>query len=68
MQNWIIRSGAIVAAALIVAAAAAGSAAQAQDVPQVISPLRVESDRNGVNLVDGRIIIELPVLSVPAAP
>jgi RHS repeat-associated protein len=52
----------------IVASALPAGAAQAQDVPQVISPLRVESDRNGVNLVDGRIIIELPVLSVPAAP
>ncbi|HYI49599.1 MAG TPA: RHS repeat-associated core domain-containing protein [Allosphingosinicella sp.] len=42
--------------------------ARAQDVPQVISPLRVESDHNGVNLVSGRTEIGLPVLSVPGAP
>jgi RHS repeat-associated protein len=44
-------------------------AAQAQDeVPSVISPLRVESDFNGVNLVSGKAQIEPPVLSVPGAP
>jgi RHS repeat-associated protein len=34
----------------------------------VISPLQVESDQNGVNLVDGKITIQGPGLSVPAAP
>jgi RHS repeat-associated protein len=43
-------------------------AASAQDVPQVISPLRVESDYNGLNLVTGKIVVDVPVLSVPAAP
>jgi len=38
------------------------------DPPATISPLRVESDRNGVNLVDGRTQIDLPTLSVPAVP
>jgi RHS repeat-associated protein len=40
----------------------------AQDVPNVISPLRVESDHNGVNIVDGKMAFEGPSLSVPAAP
>lgn len=55
-------------AAALVAALASWSAAYAQDVPQVISPLRVESDHNGVNLVTGKIVIDVPVLGVPAAP
>jgi RHS repeat-associated protein len=53
---------------LALAAAAAGGAASAQEVAQAISPLRVEADRNGVNLVDGRTVIDVPVLSVPGAP
>ena len=39
-----------------------------QEVPIVISPLRVESDRNGVNLVSGKIAMQPPALSVPGAP
>jgi RHS repeat-associated protein len=39
-----------------------------EEVPSVISPLRVESDANGVNLVSGKTQIEPPVLSVPGAP
>src|SRR3954454_16290520 len=39
----------------------------AQEAPP-ISPLRVESDHNGVNIIDGRIMMPAPVLSVPAAP
>jgi len=51
------------------AAASAGTAARAQEeVPAVISPLRFESDPNGVNLTDGRTVMALPVLSVPGAP
>ena len=54
------------------AAASAGwagtTAAIAQAVPVVISPLRVESDHNGVNLASGRSRIDGPVLSVPGAP
>jgi RHS repeat-associated protein len=54
---------------LLAAAIGAGTAAQAQmDVPNVISPLRIEPDHNNVNLVDGRTTIDVPVLSVPAAP
>ena len=42
--------------------------AQTPDIPAVVSPLRVEMDHNGVNLVSGKATIEPPVLSVPAAP
>jgi YD repeat-containing protein len=42
--------------------------AAAQDAPKVISPLRVETDHNGVNLLTGKAKIPVPVLSVPAAP
>ena len=55
--------------ALAGAAAASGAAAQTPpDIPQVVSPLQVEPDRNGVNLTDGKIMIGVPVLSVPGAP
>lgn len=40
----------------------------ADDVPTVITPLRVEPDHNGVNIVDGLIEPEIPTLSVPGAP
>ncbi len=39
-----------------------------QEVPEVISPLRVETDHNGVNLVSGKIQLRVPVLAVPGAP
>jgi len=48
-------------------AAFAATAASAQDVPNVISPLRVESDHNGVNIVDGKMMMEGPSLSAPGA-
>jgi len=41
---------------------------RAQDVPTSIAPLTVEMDPNGVNLATGKTVMELPVLSVPAAP
>ncbi|HET6630263.1 MAG TPA: hypothetical protein VFG91_10855, partial [Woeseiaceae bacterium] len=48
---------------------AGGPAAQAQqDVPDVISPLRVETDHNGVNLISGKTQLPIPVLAVPGAP
>lgn len=59
------------AAALLVMFAAsgvAGQAALAQDTPQVISPLEVEMDHNGVNLLTGKTQIDGPVLAIPAAP
>jgi len=55
-------------ALLAAALATAGTTARAEDVPTVISPLRVETDHNGVNLVTGRTQIDPPALSVPAAP
>jgi hypothetical protein len=39
-----------------------------QEMPEVISPLRIDSDRNDVNLLTGKIQMPVPVLSVPAAP
>jgi RHS repeat-associated protein len=50
------------------AAGALAAPALAQELPQVISPLQVESDQNGVNLITGGIQIPLPTLSVPGAP
>jgi hypothetical protein len=47
---------------------AGGAHGQSQDVPQVISPLRVETDHNNVNIVSGKTTIEPPSLSVPGAP
>jgi RHS repeat-associated protein len=59
-------------AVALAAAALAGwpcfAAAQGQEAPPVVSPIRVESDGNGVNVATGRTTIEGPVLSVPAAP
>ena len=55
--------------ALTLAALALASAvASAQDVPETLSPLRVETDHNGVNLIDGKLRLAVPGLSVPAAP
>ena len=66
----LFRPGTVARFALGLAAAmGAATAAQAQsDMPQVISPLRVETDQNGVNLVSGKTQIGLPTLSVPGAP
>jgi YD repeat-containing protein len=54
----------------LAAAGAAGSvAAQTPpEIPATVSPLQVEPDHNGVNLTDGKIMIGVPVLSVPGAP
>ncbi|MFL6856931.1 MAG: RHS repeat domain-containing protein [Allosphingosinicella sp.] len=59
-----------IARAVLALTAFAGLATEAlaQDIPNVPSPLRVESDSNGVNLTTGKTTIEPPVLSVPAAP
>jgi RHS repeat-associated protein len=70
MISWNWRSGKAVAAALLALAGVGlgAGAAQAQDMPQVISPLRVELDHNGVNLIDGKITMPVQSLGVPAAP
>jgi YD repeat-containing protein len=39
-----------------------------QEVPEAISPLRVETDHNGVNIISGKTQLSAPVLSVPGAP
>jgi len=46
----------------------AATASFAQDVPKVISPLRVEPDVNGLNIVTGKIAVSPPSISIPAAP
>jgi RHS repeat-associated protein len=40
----------------------------AQDIPNTISPIQIEPDRNGVNIIDGKMTPDALVLSVPAAP
>lgn len=52
----------------VLAAWSATAGAQVIDVPDTISPLRVESDHNGVNVINGQLTIGVPVLSVPGAP
>jgi RHS repeat-associated protein len=55
--------------ALAAVGAAGTAAAQAPpEIPAAVSPLQVEPDPNGLNLVDGKIMIGVPVLSVPGAP
>jgi hypothetical protein len=44
------------------------TAQTAQTVPTVISPLRVDPDVNGINVVSGKIAIVSPTISIPAAP
>jgi len=48
-----------------------GSQALAQtqpDLPGVISPLKIEQDRNSINLTTGKIDVDVPSLGVPGAP
>ena len=59
---------AIPALAALTAAGAAEAQTPPADIPQVISPLTVEPDHNGVNLADGKIEVGMPTLSVPGAP
>lgn len=72
MQAWSrrLRRECIVAAVLL-AASIVGPPALAQtmpDPPSVISPLKIEQDRNGVNITTGKIDIDVPSLGVPGAP
>ena len=46
---------------------AGGPAHAQQEVPEAISPLRVETDHNGLNIISGKVQLPIPVLSVPAA-
>jgi RHS repeat-associated protein len=52
----------------VLAAWSATAGAQVIDVPDTIAPLRVQSDRNGVNVINGNLTLPVPVLSVPGAP
>lgn len=47
---------------------AAAAPASAQEIARAISPLRVEPDLNGVNLISGKVQLPTPSISVPAAP
>jgi YD repeat-containing protein len=58
----------VLAAALAASLAAAATPALAQDVPTIIAPLRVATDQNGVNLLSGKLTLDMPALTVPAAP
>ncbi|MGE0344439.1 MAG: hypothetical protein AB7O86_15375, partial [Porticoccaceae bacterium] len=63
-----LRPGVLYAALATVWLALNPSARAQQEVPEVISPLRVETDHNGLNIISGKTGLSLPVLSVPAAP
>lgn len=65
MRRAIRRALGTLAAATLWAGAAQ---AQSDEVPNVISPLRVETDHNNVNIVSGKTTVEPPSLSVPGAP
>jgi len=62
--------GLIARFALTLLAALAGvtSVYAQEQAPEVITPLRVETDHNGVNLINGKTRISPPVLAVPGAP
>lgn len=70
MNKYHFLRGGVSPLALVIAGcmSALPATARAQDVPSVISPLRVDADRNGVNLVNGKINLDIPTLSIPAAP
>ncbi len=54
---------------LLASAAVVGAGpVAAQTPPQIISPLSLEPDHNGVNITTGRITFRGPELSIPAAP
>jgi len=58
----------VVAGGILSALATMPSSAAAQAMPDVISPLTSEPDPNGVNLTNGKKNVDVPTLSVPAAP
>ncbi|MBB5986661.1 RHS repeat protein [Sphingobium lignivorans] len=52
-----------------IASLGSGAAVHAQPAPpELISPLQVDLDPNGLNLASGKTSVQLPVLSIPAAP
>jgi RHS repeat-associated protein len=59
----------LVVAGVLVVVGVLPSMVHAQEgLPTTISPLRVESDPNGVNIATGKATLSLPILAVPAAP
>jgi YD repeat-containing protein len=52
----------------LLATLAAVTSVRADEAPEVITPLRVETDHNGVNVINGKTRMSPPVLSVPGAP
>lgn len=66
--QWLVANQRIIRSLLAVAMLVGAPAIRAQDeIPKAISPLRVETDHNGVNLVNGKTEMQPPVLSVPGA-
>ena len=63
-----LRPGLLAVVLATVCLAISPTARAQQEVPEVISPLRVETDHNGLNIVSGQTGLRVPVLSVPAAP
>lgn len=55
-------------AGLICSPALAQSQESSQNAPEPISPLAIQADRNGVNMVTGQVTPDALVVSVPAAP
>jgi len=59
---------AALAALLLLPIASQAFAQTAPSPPLVISPLKIEPDRNAVNLATGKIDLDVPSLGEPAAP
>ena len=63
-----IRVASLLASASVAVLAAAPGRAQTVPTATVISPLKAQSDVNGVNVTTGRLRPAMPTLSIPAAP
>ncbi len=53
---------------LVAVALSAATHVAAQEIPTVISPLKVEPDRNGINIATGQVTPDTPVISIPGSP
>ena len=62
----LIRS--FVVGAIAIISVSSATTAYAQDIPKVLSPLRVEPDVNDVNIATGQTTMAMPTLSIPADP
>jgi hypothetical protein len=54
--------------AILLPGAVAAVPALSQNTATTISPLKVQADHNGVNIATGQARVDVPALSVPAAP